>query len=241
MGVENILISKYYVGLEKAYKDTNKPIIISGPVDCGKETAIKHLCFNEGKTPYIVSQPTSADELFGFIDSNGEYKASPLFEAYVTGQIFAIKDVKKVTKSLLAIILKITANKLRFPCGEVDKKDGFRVIITTSADVKSDDNFKVVRFYYDMMLESKLCSDASFVKLLTNMREIATNNNLKISITTKTFEDVEKIRQVQAGKDISIIENIIAPLTKPEIRILFKELEKNNVNRRFLTFIRLFL
>ena len=243
MGVENILTSKYYVTLEKAYKDTTKPIIVSGPIDCGKETAIKQLCFNEGKTPYIVNQPANANEMFGFLDANGEYKASPLFNAYVTGQVFVIKDIKKITKSLLSVVLKITnSDKLKFACGEVNKKDGFRIILTTPiTNMQTNDNFKVVRFFYDMKLESKLCTDASFVKLLMAMRDIASSNGIDIKITTKSFDDVEKIRKIKAEKDITIIENIIAPLTKTEVRILFKELEKNNVSRRFLTFIRLFL
>ena len=227
-----------YSAIEGGYVKSEKPLLIVGPSCSGKLYAVKQLCYNKGKFPYVVGEIKTNSDLYGYIDKNGEYQASSVFIAYVTGQILYIRCQEEINKDLLKLLVKINNSKvLEFPCGKVKKGKGFKVVVAMynmpkGITAKSiQENFTVINFGYDEKVERKLVKEKSLYDFLLAVRLISAKSKLPFSITTSTFKQLAQVKSIKGVEDSQIVASIVTGYGKDYVvklnNALIKVLPKN--------------
>lgn len=84
------------------------------------------------KYGYISLNPQTPDSrLLGYLDANGKYHSTVLYDLYKNGGVFCIDEMDNASASLLTTLNALLENGLgAFPCGMVQKHPDFIVVAT---------------------------------------------------------------------------------------------------------------
>ena len=244
IGKEEQLVSlihiknKAYKELESCFLNSDNPILLVGPYHCGKKYSVSNLCLQNAKNMYEIEKIKSDSDLYGYFDAKSEYQKSPLFMAYLNGEILYIDDIAS-SKNYFKTLIDISNSKtLEFPCGKIEKNKEFRIIMSMDKDEflqlnkKVENKLDVVKFNYDKTVEKVLCPDVELYEILTEIRKICKKNSILISITTETFKNAYILKSLNSFKDEDILRSVLGGnFTRQILDILILSLTKLQNNR----------
>lgn len=113
-----------------------RPVYLVGPAGTGKSTIGEQVAEALGLAFYALSlsAQTTASDLRGFVDANGNYREAPLYKAYKTGGVLVLDEVDNGNPNVLSVLNTALSNGfMLFPNGEmVRKHDDFVAIATAN-------------------------------------------------------------------------------------------------------------
>lgn len=236
-----------YKDLENKFDNSDKMIMILGPVRCGKQYSVRQLCFKKSRIFYSNIMILDKNDLVGFYDETKQYQPSELYMAYLNGEVFYIDELSHCSAEIIKELIKINKSiSYKFPCGKVYKHKNFRIIASVDEknfDIKNRNvvsNFDVVSFEYDPDLEKRLCPDDDLYEFISSVRIISDKNKLNIVITSNTFRRYYNILKLgyftphdivvsilRAGYSLNIVHQMQEEFAgKFQENIYFKQLRK---------------
>lgn len=206
---------KGYFTLEKIYQSSEKPILLVGPYHCGKRHSVQALCYEHNKVFYEIDKVNSESDFLGYFNNKGEYQKSPLFMAYINGEILYI-DHSSMSKENFNKLMDIyTSNSFEFPCGVFEKNKNFRLIISIDKEGYLDNlysikqHFEVIFYNYDETIEKKLCPDEELYQFLIGLRAISRALDLPLVISTETFKNSYTYSQISKTTPKDVIRSVM--------------------------------
>ncbi len=220
-----------YPLLVKAFNENNKPILIVGPVHCGKKYSVNKYCRENARVFYTTSIAKSLDEIYGDTNENGEFQKTPLFQAYVNGEVFYLDELLACPTNMLKNLIALQeSSEHTFSCGTFKKHPNFRVVISVDADsIKPSTTLmqkvNLIKFTYDAKVEAHLCPDEELYEFLTVLRKVAKKHSLDLIITTETFKRLYEMSCLNSFKKIDLVKSVLrADYTRATLNLLIDEL-----------------
>jgi DNA polymerase III delta prime subunit len=190
--LEHVESSKLKVLLTKY----TKPVLILGPVGCGRCTAVKQIAESLGQELYFLGNINNHIDFIGIDNKEGEDVPSNFLLAYLNGGVLFVDDVSKrkfeTIKQLIELSKKdsININKKK-----IEKNKNFKIVL--SCDIENDmivnfiekklldDNEVIsIKFNYDEKLEKNLCDDKDFYDFFMEIRKMNEGSIYNVSTTS---------------------------------------------------------
>jgi MoxR-like ATPase len=213
-------------------------VALVGAAGTGKSTIVQHVCEELHKEFRGTGALMSKYDLVGYKDANGEYHATPLYEAFAEGHVFCFDELDASAPDAVVAFNAATDNQniFSFPCGMVQKHAGFVAVCCMNTWGNGATSDYVGRFKQDAAAMSR------FVKVHIGYdrnveARIAGRNNLDIAQRVWDLRDACEalaIRHVVSTRMIvQAVAGRAARCTKAEIDrdVLFAGLDEGAIRQ----------
>ena len=191
----------------------NHPVFLQGPTGCGKSHMAKQIAEVLGVPFYNIGFITDAwNEIKGWDNAAGNFEKTAFYDAYKYGGVAFIDEIDISNPQALMELNKITGEDgyepYIFQNGEcVTPHKNFRLVAAgntfgrggdqdyqrNALDISTLDRYEKVQVTYNEELEKTIMRDHQDIyNFLTTLREVATETNSSLLVTTKSFSDICK-------------------------------------------------
>lgn len=196
-------------------------VALVGPAGSGKTSAARAAAkaYGQAFTAISVGAQTSASDIFGFVDANGQHRKDTVARAITEGHVLLLDEYDTchpgVSKQMNGILDSDTS-VVEFPHGKVEKHPDFRVVVAMNTtgrgasreyvggrqqDASTLDRMFWIDWSYDLDFERELtlaqgasAEDATdWIETIEKLRDRAAETGLRVTIGTRA-----KIRGARA-------------------------------------------
>ena len=209
-----------YSELINKIKTYTKPIMILGPVGCGRATAIKQAAEELKLGLYYLGSVKNKKDFIGIDNLNTKDVPSNFFLAYIKGGILFVDDTVKrnveFIKQLISLAKKeyIGVNKEKY----LRHKD-FKVVL--SCDNTNDliinyierefvkkKELEIIDFDYDLNIEKSICPNKEFLEFFWEARKYFSEVSFYQGTTTTALNRCVKLLDTKVFTPEDIVESL---------------------------------
>jgi midasin (ATPase involved in ribosome maturation) len=200
--------------------------MLVGPAGSGK-TTVCHAVADALSLPFYafsVGMQTTKTDLLGFVDANGIYRESVLYQAYKNGGVFLLDEIDAGNSNVLTILNAMLANgQYIFPNGErVGRNPDFvcfaaantfgrgadrQYVGRNQLDAATLDRFVVRNFDYDEALERALTGNDDWCERVQAYRKAS--YDLKERIVISPRASIKGATLLAAGFKLKEVEEMV--------------------------------
>jgi len=193
---------------------TDIPVFLVGEAGSGKNHLCKQVADALKLDFYFSNAVTNEYKITGFIDANGRYHETQFYKAFVEGGLFFFDEIDASIPEVLVLLNAAIENRyFNFPTGKFNAHPNFRIIAAGNTygqgaslqyvgryqlDAASLDRFAVIDMTYDKNIEMIIANnDAALVDAIRKIREIVQKNSLRIIVSYRAINQLNKLINVQ--------------------------------------------
>lgn len=188
--IEGLVHEKFTEVLAMVINDrtAKKSPYLAGPAGTGKNVICEQVAEALGLPFYYTNKVTDEYQVIGYMDANGNYHATPFYEAFKNGGVFMLDEMDASDESALLTLNSALANySFTFPNGEsVKASDDFHAIgagntygkgasVQYNGRNKLDDSsmnrFATELIDYDKRIENSLTNDKDLLNYCRAFRK----------------------------------------------------------------------
>jgi MoxR-like ATPase len=198
--------------------------LLVGPAGSGKTTAAEKVAESLGLKYYSISvgMQTSKTEFFGYMDATGKYVRTLFREAFEKGGVFLLDELDAGNANVIVSINQALANgQCAFPDGMVNKHEDFVIVASANTfghgasreyvgrcqlDAATLDRFMPIDWNYDEKLETSLCADKQWLRIVRAIRKNAADYKIRAIVSPRASIGGAKL--LAAGLPLTAVLNM---------------------------------
>jgi len=209
------------------YIINNVPVYLLSPTGVGKTHMAEQISIALNTGYEFTSQITDEFQLLGYVDAIGDYQDTPFYRAFVNGDLFFIDEIDaSIPEALIKINMALSNDMMSFPHKNLDKKDGFKVVVAgntiegateeftgrSKLDAASLNRFAIVKIDYDFEMEKKLLSNET-AELFKALREFSTKKEINVDFSLRTALHFDKMYNNENNESLLdiLLKDILLP------------------------------
>lgn len=183
--------------------NTGIPVMMVGLPGTGKTTSAEQAALALGLKFHAISVgvQTTKSDILGFIDANGEYRATAFRKAFENGGVFLMDEVDAGNPNVLIVVNSALSNGFcEFPDKMVRAHKDFRFVATantygTGSDVKfigrnqldsaTIDRFITIDWNIDENIEKIITNNNQWFNRVLSLRKAAETKKIDIMVTPR--------------------------------------------------------
>ena len=195
------------------------------------------------KSMSFCNQTTKTD-LYGFVDANGNFRASGFTDAFENGKLF-LADEFDACSSNVAVLLNSAIDNGFLTLADdrtIYAHENFRIVATANTNLRgakdgftarnkmdsaTTDRFTPIEWELDEDLESKIANNDGWVKIVRKARKSAEDNLEGVVITPRSAYKGAKLLSAGLTIDRVIQMTIIKAMGEDEAEVLLKGITEN--------------
>lgn len=196
------------VGILDSTNRSTKNVMLVGPAGGGKT----HICssvaehLNLDFYPMSVGSQTTKSDLVGFIAANGDYKTTPVRQAFENGGLLLLDEFDATHAGVVTILNALLSNnEVGFPDSKVTKHKNFVCIVACNTygtganskyigrnklDAATLDRFITLTMDYDNVLEDSLVGYQSLAYIMKVMRRNIDTKKLDFVVSPRASMNI---------------------------------------------------